>query len=224
MKVLCLIVWLLVNTCPPVIYSRTGSIHQIVVDLSKVNVTVCVAADGGESFSAMCEREQPLAAITGNFYDPETLQLVGELVIDGKVVNVSCDHVGPALVIFKDGQARIVSHDEYGKLNRHTMHLGMQAGPRLVCHGKVAVDLTGFHIAPSATRTAIGLTADHKLIMIAVNSSISFTRLASAMLASGCVDALTLDGGSSTGLYVNDKVLVHPARIMVSILAAFPKT
>jgi exopolysaccharide biosynthesis protein len=89
-----------------------------------------------------------------------------------------------------------------------------------VCHGKVAVDLTGFHIAPSATRTAIGLTADHKLIMIAVNSSISFTRLASVMLASGCVDALTLDGGSSTGLYYNNKVLIHPARIMVSILIA----
>ena len=219
MKLLCLFL-VLAFACPSAQYFRQGPLHRITIDLNRTSVTVCVAKNGGESFSAMCAREKPLAAITGNFYDPETLQLVGELVIDGKVVDVSCDHVGPALVIFKDGQARIVSHDEYGKINKHTLRLGMQAGPRLVCHGKVAIDLAGFHIAPSATRTAIGLTADHKLIMIAVNSSISFTRLANAMLASGCVDALTLDGGSSTGICYKGKVLIHPSRIMVSILIA----
>jgi uncharacterized protein YigE (DUF2233 family) len=121
---------------------------------------------------------------------------------------------------------KIVSQAEYCKIPKFTLKLGMQTGPTLVRHGKIALNVTaeGFHISKYACRTAIGLTADNKLVMVATNVSITLERLADIMLKFDCTDAVVLDGGSSTGIYYDGKVRVRPVRIMVSILAVFPKS
>ena len=65
-------------------------------------------------------------------------------------------------------------------------------------------------------RTAIGYTADNKLILVAVdgreNSSIGLTlnELSSLMKELGCTNAMNLDGGGSTVMYVNGRIVNKP--------------
>ena len=66
-------------------------------------------------------------------------------------------------------------------------------------------------------RSAIGYTADGNLIMVAVDgregSSVGMTlmQLANFMKKAGCINAMNLDGGGSTVMYVNGQVENNPA-------------
>jgi len=65
-------------------------------------------------------------------------------------------------------------------------------------------------------RSAIGYTAENNLIFVAVDgregSSIGMTlmELGGFMKSIGCVNAMNLDGGGSTVMYVNGSVVNNP--------------
>lgn len=65
-------------------------------------------------------------------------------------------------------------------------------------------------------RSAIGYTEDNNLILVAVDgregSSIGMTlmELANFMKSVGCIGAINLDGGGSTVMYVNGKIVNKP--------------
>ena len=65
-------------------------------------------------------------------------------------------------------------------------------------------------------RTAIGYTADNDMIMVAVDgregSSVGMTlmQLAGFMKSLDCVNAMNLDGGGSTVMYVDGRVVNNP--------------
>lgn len=92
-------------------------------------------------------------------------------------------------------------------------------GPYLVKNGQAYVDISEQKLGSIGgrnPRSAIGYTADGNLIIVAVDgrekASIGMTlwELASFMKSIGCVNAMNLDGGGSTVLYVNGKVVNHP--------------
>jgi exopolysaccharide biosynthesis protein len=66
-------------------------------------------------------------------------------------------------------------------------------------------------------RTAIGYTKDNTLIMVAVDGreyqSVGMTlgQLSNFMKSIGCTNAINLDGGGSTVMYVNGQVVNSPA-------------
>ena len=172
----------------------------------------------------MCRRLAPLVALDGDFFDTSTLLPCGDIVIESKYVYDGC--IGPAFIIPKDGSpARIVCQNDYDQLDKRTLRLGMQTGPTLVRNGKIALNLRseGFHISGCATRMALGLTADHKLVIVAINAPVSFAKLATTMLVAGCTSAVCLDGGSSSALFAEGKIRVSPGRKLVSLLVVFSK-
>ena len=67
-------------------------------------------------------------------------------------------------------------------------------------------------------RTAIGYTANNEFIMVTVDgreqSSVGMTlgELARLMKDFGCINAMNLDGGGSSVMYVNGKVVNNPAQ------------
>lgn len=92
-------------------------------------------------------------------------------------------------------------------------------GPYLVKDGQVFVDVSEQKlnsIGGKNPRSAIGYTADNHLIIVAVDgresSSVGLTlyELANFMKSIGCFNAMNLDGGGSTVLYVNGKVVNDP--------------
>ena len=154
---------------------------------------------------------------------------VGLQVADGKITKASANAVqipengyvisGPKSVLYallnkKDVKLDISTTPEW----KGVKHI-ISGGPYLVKDGEVYVDMTAQKlqaIGGRNPRSAIGYTADNKVIMVAVDgregSSIGMTlmELANFMQSIGCIGAINLDGGGSTVMYVNGKVVNSP--------------
>lgn len=127
--------------------------------------------------------------------------------------------VGPAQQLDK------IVDDKYIKLDILTMpewnnvnHI-ISGGPYLVKNSEVFVDMTEQNLASIGgrnPRSAVGYTADNHLIIVTVDgrekASVGMTlnELANFMKSIGCFNAMNLDGGGSTVLYVDGKVVNHP--------------
>lgn len=77
----------------------------------------------------------------------------------------------------------------------------MQSGPRLLIKGKIPSLKPG-----EADRSALGITAKGKvIILVSTNATMSTNKLAHLLKAPplSCVDAINLDGGSSSQLYAH---------------------
>lgn len=150
-------------------------------------------------------------------------------VSDGRIVSTST----AALQIPADGYVivgpkSILSAYETGKkikLNIKTLpewknvkHI-ISGGPYLVKDGSVFVDVTAqkLHaITGRNPRSAIGYTADNRLILVAVDGregasvGLTLSELAGFMKSIGCTNAINLDGGGSTVMYVNGNIVNNP--------------
>lgn len=100
-------------------------------------------------------------------------------------------------------------------------------GPRLVKDSVVVTELEGafaydsrFKGSYAAPRTAIGTTADNKLLLVEVNSA-TMQQMRELMLQLGCVDAFNLDGGGSTAMYYKGQTLAAPGRELTTTLQVF---
>lgn len=96
----------------------------------------------------------------------------------------------------------------------------LSGGPYLVKDGEVFVDMTDEKLGSIGgrnPRTAIGYTKDNHLIMLTADgregASIGLTlnELAMLMKQLGCINAMNLDGGGSTVMYVDGQVVNKPA-------------
>lgn len=96
-------------------------------------------------------------------------------------------------------------------------------GPLLIRDGKILIDgeAEGFprasFIDKRHPRTALGVDADGKLLLVTVDGRAAFSQgaslleLANIMLRLGAVQALNLDGGGSTTMVVNNLVVNAPS-------------
>ncbi len=154
---------------------------------------------------------------------------VGLQVTDNKITKASANAVqipsngyvisGPKSVLYallskKDVELSVKTVPEW----KGVKHI-ISGGPYLVKDGKVYVDMTAQKlqaIGGRNPRSAIGYTADNNIILVAVDgregSSIGMTlmELANFMQSIGCVGAINLDGGGSTVMYVNGRVVNNP--------------
>ncbi len=154
---------------------------------------------------------------------------MGLQVIEGKITKASANPIeipqngyvisGPKSVLQplldkKDAELIINTNPEW----KNVKHI-ISGGPYLVRNSEVFVDMTAQKLGAIGgrnPRSAIGYTADNNLILVAVDgregSSIGMTlmELASFMQSIGCTNAMNLDGGGSTVMYVNGQVVNKP--------------
>lgn len=148
---------------------------------------------------------------------------------DNKIVNVSTSAlaipengyviVGPAqkldqMIKEKEVKLEVLTIPNWENVN----HI-ISGGPYLVKNGGVYIDVTEQKLGSIGgrnPRTAVGYTPDNNLVIVTVdgreNSSVGMTlnELANFMKSIGCYNAMNLDGGGSTVLYVNGKVVNNP--------------
>lgn len=154
---------------------------------------------------------------------------VGLQVTDDKITKASANSVeipengyvisGPKSILYdlldkKDAELVVKTNPEW----KGVKHI-ISGGPYLVKNGEVYVDMTAQKLGAIGgrnPRSAIGYTADNNFILVAVDgregSSIGMTlmELANFMQSIGCVGAINLDGGGSTVMYVNGRVVNKP--------------
>ena len=203
-------------------------VHVVTANLNSQNVKVspAIARHGigtSEGFGSMISRLRPAAAITGTYFCVRSLIPVGHIAIDSKLVNMGC--VGTPVcfdddnaVWFKPYNRPVPSAGDYESI--------LCSGPRLVKDGVVTLTprAEGFrdrHLYRPAQRSALGVTKYNKLLLVTVNRPIYMGKMAKIMRELGAVDAINLDGGSSTGLYCDGRTLSHPGRRLTNLIVVY---
>jgi exopolysaccharide biosynthesis protein len=116
----------------------------------------------------------------------------------------------------KDAQLTVNTNPEW----KNVKHI-ISGGPYLVKDDEIYVDMTAEKLGAIGgrnPRSAIGYTAENNLVMVAVDgregSSVGMTlmELAGFMKSIGCINAINLDGGGSTVMYINGQIVNNPAQ------------
>lgn len=182
-----------------------------------------------ERVSVMAKKNNAIFAINGDYFSYRKGGFVVrnyEIWRDtAKTSNDKKKFGDDALLILSDGSFKMI--DEYDiKYNGKVSAYGLPSntyqcfsfGPRLIENGKVMVDRWSEvgQSAESNPRTAIGMVEPlHYKIVVAEgrieryngNDGLELYEVANLMDMLGCVEAYNLDGGSSTTLYFNGRVL-----------------
>ena len=127
----------------------------------------------------------------------------GLVVMEG--VEYSAVRAPGFFAILKDGTALIGSEKEY-EAHKEEIKEGIAAfGSVLIKDGKISVTKSANYTSNRASRTAIGITAEGKVVMMVLDgrqlprsAGGAMEEIAQIMLEAGCVDAVNLDGGGST--------------------------
>ena len=107
--------------------------------------------------------------------------------------------------ILKDGTAMIGTQAEYEAYKDQIQEGIGGFGAVLIHEGEVVVQKSSSYYNNRASRTAIGITADGKVVMMVLDgrqepfsAGGSMEEIAQIMLDAGCVEAVNLDGGGSS--------------------------
>lgn len=152
------------------------------------------------------------------------LQIVGNKITAASANPLSIPENGYVLVGPKSKLGKLFGADYVDveiKTNpkwENVQHI-ISGGPYLLKDNQIFIDMTAQKlqsIGGRNPRTAIGYTEDNNLVLVAVDgregSSVGLTlvELAKLMKTLGCTNAINLDGGGSTVMYINGQIVNHP--------------
>jgi exopolysaccharide biosynthesis protein len=175
-------------------------------------------------FSEFLLVNHPIAFITGSLFTVKTGIPIGDIVINGKQVIWNKNPIGTALTVTKSGDVAIIDNRPNGKNPWLGYDSVLQGGVRLVKSGNVACDPLKqgfgdeFMLRPTY-RIAVGITGAKKVVMVAVQSSITLDKLAVIMKKLKCIEAMALDGGASAGCAYQRKIIMSTRRRISNVLA-----
>ena len=138
--------------------------------------------------------------VNGGFFSPE-LKPLGLRINQGEVKNKLKPTAWWGVFYTRGANAYVVAKNAFKP--HKNIDFAVQSGPRLIIDGKIAPLKPG-----EANRTALGITRDGKVVLLVTSDfPLSTAELAEIMQQPAerggldCVNALNLDGGSSTQLY-----------------------
>ncbi len=197
-----------------------GAAHELEIDLLTAELRVLDARDHGRD--AMTAREfaevtGAAAVVNGPFFDVDGSPM-GLLVIDGKE-RQSLRRADWGVFYVDGAGAHVVHTRDYG--GGRGIKQAFQVGPRLVVDGEVLA------LKPqSARRTAVCTKSSGKVVALVAGVSVGASELASYLASIGCTNALNLDGGPSSQLFVSSGgvQIEEPGGTGIPIaLGVFPK-
>jgi Exopolysaccharide biosynthesis protein related to N-acetylglucosamine-1-phosphodiester alpha-N-acetylglucosaminidase len=211
---------------------KSFKVQMITISLMDPRVELDVVPAGGkigrtEALSSIAERHGATVAINGAFFDAytesETKRPYGWLINNGEVLNRGGE-ARATFVYDRNHLAEVADGlDMDALIGSGSVDGAIQAGPRLVRDGKVELDVEGegFRdpkiLKNSGARSALGITRDHKLMLVTVPAA-TIPQLAEIMRQAGAWQAMNLDGGASSGLYYNGKYVTTPGRLLSNVL------
>ena len=172
-------------------------------DIHKVKVSVGYQPGQPLSMNDWTQLEHPLAIINGGYFDQQ-FNATALVVSNGKVFGKSYTGFGGMLSVDTRGSIRLRSlRQQPYDPNSEQLVQATQSSPMLMLGGK----RTQFSADASQTRRSV-VAIDkqgHLLFIVSPNQIFSLDELADQLASSdlSIEVALNLDGGSSTGLYVN---------------------
>lgn len=187
----------------------------------------------GESITTVAKRENAIIAMNaGGFYDPDWNSNGalphGTVISNGKVVSDYEDaRVGGGFICFTKENKLILGKMTKEEALAKGCRDAVEFGPYLIVNGKSSFikGNGGWGIAP---RTAIGQRKDGIVLMLVINGRIpssigaDLVDLTEIMENYGAYNAANLDGGSSSELVINQKIVNTPVAGGVNGLRDMP--
>ncbi|HEV7474620.1 MAG TPA: phosphodiester glycosidase family protein [Pyrinomonadaceae bacterium] len=120
-------------------------------------------------------------------------------------------------------------------------HTILGGGPQLIKDGKIAITNTQEQITPAFVndghpRTAIAKLSSHQILLVTIDGrqrgegiGMALTTLADLLLELGAVEAINLDGGGSTTMVIQNRIVNRPSdetgeRPVSDAILVFPKS
>ncbi len=211
-----------------VVGKKAFTVQMVTVSLLDPRIDLAIALAGDEvgqveELKGIAARNDAVLAINGTFFDAYTdtafKKPYGFLVNDGELLYNNSERRA-TFTFDTNYHAEIIGGGDFSERYRTgTMDGALQAGPRLIENGKVALNVEdeGFRdpkiLTGGGARSALGITRDHKLILLTTGGA-TIPQLADIMKQAGAYQAMNLDGGASSGLYYNGKYLTQPGRLI----------
>lgn len=173
-----------------------------------------------------------LVAINGGFFDVEKGGSVAYLESDGKIIARTRNSkekwaktdslLNGAVVIDKGGHLKIERAKPAGFYEQSRQEKAvMVAGPILLVNGKIIQLGNSDFVKKRHPRSCLCETSDQSILFIAIDGrskdamGMNLDELQHFLIQLNCKDAINLDGGGSTTLWINDgtekKILNHPS-------------
>ena len=193
-----------------------------VYDASKISlVHTKYLGKKGEYLVDMAKREKAVVAINGGaFSDPKGFGNGGKpkgiVIEDGKIIQSSRNRShGGGIIGFTNDNKLLLGNMSAKKAIEKGVRDAVEFGPYLVVNGKsmVVKGNGGFGIHP---RTAIGQRKDGIVLFLVIDGrrvdsvGASIKDVANIMLRYGAINAANLDGGNSSALIINNKIMNRP--------------
>lgn len=206
---------------------KSFNVQMVTISLLHPKIEMDVVLAGNtvgkvEELSSLAKRNNAVVAINGTFFDAYTTgeykAPYGYIISGNEVLKQSSGDHRTIFTYDKNHLVELIPGTDFlDHFQQGTIEGGLQAGPRLLTHGKVTLDVVkeGFRdpkiLTDGGARSALGLTRDHKLILM-TTSGATIPQLAEIMKQAGAYQAMNLDGGASSGLYYNGKYITTPGR------------
>lgn len=204
-------------------FTPWSHIHAFRINLQENTLSLATAKDIHHDFAAVSDYAQythALIAINGGFFD-KNYHPLGLRIRHHQQLSPLKLISWWGVFYTKQGHAYLSSAKRF-KQTEH-VDFALQSGPRLIINGRIPSLRPGLD-----ERSALGITQDgHVIILVTEHAAITTTELAQLMKAPplNCINALNLDGGSSSQLYakiksfqlhvhgfsnVSDSIIVNP--------------
>lgn len=166
--------------------------------------------------SSTASSNNAILAINGDYYGSRT----SGYVIKNGIIYRSQSNGNTDLAIYKDGTLRII--DENSSTAQELVNNGvtdiLSFGPTLLSSSNITVTTTQevAKAKSSNPRTAIGMISSLHYVFVvsdgrtSESTGLSLYELASVMKELGCTTAYNLDGGGSSTMYFNGKIVNNP--------------
>lgn len=197
--------------------------HIFVVDIpaSSKRKLAFVADSAAREVSAFATQSEAFASINGSFFDMQTHLPICFLRIDGHQWGENTPQASDtinrkyyqyATIVLRNGRPQLLTPDS-NRLweNALTDSNVMTAGPMLLTDGAIVPQRSDRTFAANRhNRTALGLRDDGSMVLLVadgrwrnVAEGLTLTELAHVMRWLGCRNAINLDGGGSSTMWVD---------------------
>ncbi len=193
---------------------------KVIIGVSK-GVGTNLSTSYGEFITAIGDRYNASVAINaGGFYDPNWNSMGGVphgvVISQGKLTsnNRSLTN-GGGIVGFDNNNKLVLARISAAQALKQGIRDCVEFGPFLVVNGKASF-VKGNGGWGQAPRTAIGQRADGIVLLLAIDGrqagsvGADMGDLAQIMLDYGAINAANMDGGTSTAMSLNGKIITNP--------------
>lgn len=206
------------------LFESQQEINLVEIDLKKYRKKIRIAADSVtlKKTTQFASENNALVAINGGFFDMKNGGSVDYIKVNKKIINRTkerTDRANAILLIDKKSiEIQPASAVDYERSKAPNIFL---SGPLLIHQGLEAMLAENPFNKNRHPRSAIAITTDQKLLLIVVDgrnslaAGMDLTELANTLRWLGAQDAMNLDGGGSSTLYVSsakeNDVVNHPS-------------